>query len=156
MVEGIQEYAFSNTFRCSFESEDYKSLDRSVISISTPNLTLGVTDQQAIPRPIKIPGNSFEIGEVSIDFMLDQDFANWIKIFNWLNTLQNFTSVVAEQDVIDISINLLDNKSNYISSIVLEDCFPTNLSEITFDTQIDEPQPQQFTVQFTTNHIKID
>lgn len=155
-MTAIQEFSFQYSFKCMFHSEIYKSLNDSVIVTAIPNISLGVTEQPTAIRPLKIPGNSVDLGEVAIDFILDQDFTNWRTIFNWMNTLQNFSELSAEEAVCDISVSILDNKFNYVLSIVYEDCFPTNITEIPFDVQADDSTPQTFTVMFTVNNMKVD
>lgn len=151
-----QEFSYENNFKISFLSEDYKYLDKSAVIANIPSLTIGQTEQDTPIKIIYIPGDNLEIGDLTVEFQLDQDYTNYFIIYEWLNDLKNFKEVQSERLVIDIGLNLLDNKFNFLKTFVLEDCFPISLSEIPLGVRVNDTDPVTFTVSFVVNNVSLD
>lgn len=151
-----QEFSYENNFKISFLSDEFKTLDNSAVTTNVPSITIGQSEQDTPIKIIYIPGDNLEIGDLNVEFQLDEDYTNYFIVFDWLNKLKDFDEVKAQRLVIDVGINLLDNKFNFLKTIVLEDCFPISLSEIPLGVRIDSNEPITFTVSFVINNIRLD
>ncbi len=150
-------FSFENSFKTSILDDTYKSLDASIIDISIPSINIGNIRIETPVVPMQIIGSSFELDPIAIKFMLEEDYANWITIFNWMNVLRGFHEIDMDTSrVTDIAIHILTNKLNYGFAIVLEDCYPISLSDIPLTPQISEDTPLTFTANFVINNIKLD
>ena len=146
-----QNFNYENRFQISFDSEDYKDLAKNVVEITTPDISIGTTIQPTTIRNIYIPGNSIEFGDMQLSFLLDEDYANYSMMFQWLNKLRNFDSINLERDVIDINVVLLNGKYNPFLSMDFKDCFPYVMSEIPLSYQVSNLEPLRFSVTFKIN-----
>ena len=152
----VQTFSFQNQFKVNIANDTYKSLSDSIIGISLPSLTLGTIGQPTPIKPIFLPNEVIEFENLTLTFLLDENFGNWKQIFEWINYLKNFHTLDGHRLVTDISINVLDNKLKYQFTIGLEDCFPVTLSELELSSQIIESEPVTFNSTFIVNNFYID
>jgi len=151
-----ENFSYENRFQVLFGHEDFTTLNRKVIDVTLPSLNIGTTEQ---PTPIKrlyVPGDSLEIGEVNMTFLLDDDYDNYKIVLDWINTLRNFKETDLERLVIDIAIVLLDAKYKEVFTITCEDCFPYSISDIFLNQQIEETEPLKFLTTFKVNGLKYE
>jgi hypothetical protein len=148
-----ENFVYQNRFKIIFGDKQFDNLDRKIISVTTPNIAIGYTEQPTNIHKIYIPGDSLEFGEVNMEFLMAEDLSNYKMILNWMNRLRNFTDVDLNRDIVDITIMLLDSKYKEALSMVCKDCFPYNMSDVPFDIQIDDTDPIRFTVTFKVNGI---
>lgn len=154
MTECSSNFSFENRFKIMFGSDEFKTLDRNIIDITIPSITIGTIQQ---PTPIKdvfIPGDSLDIGEINMTFLLDEDYNNYKTILDWMNTIRDFRNISLDRYVIDITINLLCAKYKSIFEINCEDCFPFNISDIFLNHQTVSPEPVRFLTTFKVNNIQ--
>lgn len=145
---------FANRFRVLFLNQNYNSLDKSIISASLPSVDTGIVVMQAPPKDIFYPGNSLKFSDLILEFQLDEDYANWKIIVDWLYTNKNFDSAIGDLIFSDVSIQLGDAKKNIIYSVQLLDVFPYSISEINFNTRVSDIDPLIFTVTFKINNLE--
>lgn len=147
---------YQNRFSVTFNSESYKHLTKNITDISLPSINIGFTEQPTPIKRIYIPGDSLDITDFTVAFMLDEEYENYRDFLLWMNELRNFNTTNTNRDVIDISIILLNAKYNPYITINLEDCFPYSLSELALDYQIDDTVPNTFSVIFKTNNLLME
>ena len=121
-----------------------------------PDLNLGVIEQTNYLRPIPVPGDKIEFGDLRLTFMVDEDLGNFMEIFNWIRGLGYAQSMDEFNDLANaglISPNYVQKGDNIYSDgtlqilnsssitnfqIFFSDLFPYNLSTMSFDaTQTD-------------------
>ena len=148
-------HTYENRFKVIFDSEDYRHLTRNITNISLPGLTIGNTIQPTRVRNIYIPGNSIEFTDITVTYILNEDYSNYRDFILWLNALRGFDENNAERDVIDITVVLLNGKHNPFIEVRLNDCYPYEISDIPLDYQISTVVPVKFTVVFKINGFSI-
>jgi hypothetical protein len=114
-----------------------------------PDITLGNVD---IPTrgmvPIPTEGN-VQYGELTIDFIVDENLENYMQLHNWIRALgtpQSIDDRVAfksardpgrglntEYRYSDASLTILNNNNNANFDVVFKSLWPTNLSTLSFD-----------------------
>jgi hypothetical protein len=151
-----ENFSYENRFQVLFGHEDFTTLNRKVIDVTLPSLNIGTSIQPTPIKDIFIPGTSLEIGEVNMTFLLDDDYANYKIVLDWINTLRNFKETDLERLVIDIAIVLLNAKYKEVFTITCEDCFPYSISDIFLNQQIEETEPLKFLTTFKVNGLKYE
>lgn len=120
--------------------------------IQLPSVNI-IDIEQANPFvKIPLPGDTINYGNLTVQFMIDNKFANYRAIFNWLYGLgfpesnadyTNFVGAQAASGVTpaaypnlfsDATMSILDNTNNPIQTIVFTDCFPVALESVTFSS----------------------
>jgi len=97
---------------------------------------------------VKIPysGEQIDYDPLGIDFKIDEDFANWMEINNWLTGLgfpEEFSQYGDLKDRVneilgaglksDISLMILNSTKKPNMEFVFHDAFPVSLTSIAFD-----------------------
>jgi len=149
-------FNYENRFQILFNKEEYAILNQNVIGVSTPSIDMGNTIQPTAIRNIYIPGNSLEFSDLTITFLLDENYSNYIKILKWIQLCRNFDELDSERIESDITLVLLNNKYKSEHSIVFQNCYPFSLSELPLNTQISETEPINFVGIFKINGMKVE
>lgn len=95
-----------------------------------------------------VPGDKIQYEPFDIMFMIDEDLRTWLEIHNWMVGLtfpQNFDQyrrlIKENRDyggtVSDAIMTVLSNNNQPNIRFTFRDCFPINLSAITFDSTTD-------------------
>lgn len=101
--------------------------------------------------PIKHPGNQPIFDQLQIEFMVDQNLANWLEIYKWIyaHSFPRHTQtdrVEWQNDRVDVdkalnkqhsdgTLIVRNSQLNYICECVYRDLFPVSLSQLQFDTR---------------------
>lgn len=123
-------------------------------SVNIPNVAFGQSTLATPLRNIPIPGDEMTFGPLFITFKVDEDMKNYLELFNWMmqlgfpeSTKQSQEIYKAGQDpsirnqfrddrpVSDATLTILSSAMQPNLSILFQDVFPTNLSDLTFSTQ---------------------
>jgi len=124
-----------------------------------PSMSLGVAIQPTPLINIPKPGEKLDFGELTIRFMIQEDMANYVELYNWMIGLgfpeshRQFQNRVSQQSFRTPAVNsdptikrttdlpeysdavlmVLDSNYNPIVRLNFIDCFPISLSGLDFD-----------------------
>jgi hypothetical protein len=123
-----------------------------VQSANIPTISLGTATQPTPFIDLPHPGDKFTHGELSIKFMVQEDLANYIELYNWIVALGfpdnrgQFRSYVESRgfdyrrpvrsempQLSDATLTILGSNNVAVASITYLECFPTSLSALDFD-----------------------
>ena len=115
-------------------------------SVTVPSLALGVTNYASLFSDLPIEGDKILYEQLSINFIISEDFSNYLEIYNWITSIgfpDNFQQFSLKESLAaasgtdtlksDMSIIVNTNKSNPNYEILFKDAFPTSLSTLDFD-----------------------
>jgi hypothetical protein len=152
-------------------------------SVNVPGVQVGNAE---LPTPFKrlpIPGDEMTLGDLSVTFKVDEDMENYIEIFNWLQyisfpesfaqskevynkdgiggltgvrNVQRTGRSLGDGSVSDATLTVLSSASKPNLSITFQDCFPTSLSDVVFDTRQSDVDFIEATVTFRLKFFNID
>lgn len=127
-----------------------------VQNVTLPLISLARTDVQTPFIQFPVGGDHLIYNELEITFKVDEDMANYLEIFNWLNaigfpdTFNQFREVAPKNNskntgitlpgsgtgiYSDASLLILTSSKNPNIDIQFFDLFPTSLSTLPFSTQ---------------------
>jgi hypothetical protein len=152
----MTDYALENRFKLNFAKDEFKDLHRSIINSNLPGINLGTIIHQTPIKPLFLPGDTIEFNQLTVNFSLEEDYANYITILKWILTNKNSQQLDSEIKVTDVSMDILNNKFNPIFGIKLEDVFPINLSDIDYNVTNSDIQVPTFSVSFVVNNMELD
>lgn len=111
-------------------------------------------------RNIPLSPDTAELGELVIDFLINEDYSNWWALYNWgtqLAFVQSFDQYKTLETSVDglegdAIVNLYSNQQNLIGSIDFTRVFPTGITPLSLDSQSEDPSPMiaSATFQFLT------
>lgn len=128
-----------------------------VQDVELPQLSIGVATQSSSVHDIKIPGETADYSDLSINFLVDEQFANYKAIYAWMIGLsypeghQLYTQFLSSaknsnsyselaKGYSDATLSILDSSNNPIQQITFVDAFPTSLSSLPFSSQNSDVQ----------------
>lgn len=135
----------TNGFRVSIKR--LEGLELLAQRVTLPDVQLPLAEQPTPFMNLKLPGSKITYGSFSVSFKVDEYFANYEAIRDWLSALgeeSDFANYQRLQDssyglVSDMSIFLLDSRKNVGVTVSFRDVWPTSLGGFTMDaTQSDE------------------
>jgi hypothetical protein len=137
-------------------------------SANVPPLSLGVAEQPTPLLDIPHPGEKLTFGELEIRFMVSEDMSNFMELYTWLFGLghplnsDQFKDYVQSQafrfpqigkfsegpQFSDATLLILDANNNPTAQFNFVDCFPTSMSNMSFDISSGEATFFQATATF--------
>jgi len=128
-----------------FQIKKTPNLNFYVQNVNIPGVHLPPAET---PNPfvkIPYPGDHIQYDDIMINFKVDENFTNWLEIYNWIKAL-GFPKNFGQHAAIELpSVPLGEGKTSDISLIVLNsqrvptfdvtfiDAFPISLSSLIFD-----------------------
>lgn len=108
-----------------------------VQAIQLPSLTLGEATQNTPLIDVPIPGDKIVYGELSVDFIVDEELRGWMEIHNWIRSsgFPDSTDQYNDQVYADGQLTILSNTSNGIVRVSFFDMYPTSLSDVALTMQ---------------------
>ena len=64
-----------------------KKVDFFSNTANIPSLDLGVATQPTYLRDTPIPGDKISFGDFDLEFIIDEDFENYLEIHNWIRAV---------------------------------------------------------------------
>ena len=143
---------FLTTTGFKFSLAKYPKVDFFSNTALIPSINLGVAAQSSYLKDIPIPGDKLSYDDFSLEFLVDEDFENYLIVHNWLRQFGYPSSVAEYQDLLNSDKTnpgkqtaisgqsdgtLIVYNSNFqpTASIKFEGLFPVSLSTISFDAK---------------------
>jgi hypothetical protein len=106
-----------------------------VTDCNIPSITMGETFQPSYNIDAPLPGDKLSYGELSIEFIVDEELRNWEEIHNWMISIG--TPKSPEQydragSLTDATLIIMSNSMNPILEFTFIDVFPTSLGDLQF------------------------
>jgi len=141
-----------NRFNAQFTK--FSSLNNSVIGGEIPDFTHMHTPTYYSGETVKIPGDNIEIGDVILTFKLDEDYQNYLSVYNWM--MNNFENANNKDELIFDSMEYFILGVDYkpIFSFTYEYIFPTTISTIVHDVTTADAEEITFECTFCVNSFK--
>ena len=117
-----------------------------VQSVTVPSVSLGQADVDTPFTKIPLPGTRLTYGNLAVEFKVDEDLKNYLEIYNWLRGIgfpDNFAEysnmarlgyTTGEGVYSDISLTVLSSAMNPTNIFKCIDCFPIDISSLSFDS----------------------
>lgn len=128
--------------------------------ISLPSIAVPEIEIPTMFNYIPEPGNKLSYGELDITFKVDEDFANYLEIHNWIRAItfpekfEEYATIAKNPEYTgdgirsDISLIVLNSVKKPNFEVVFRGAYPTALSGVDFDTTLDDVQYLTTTASF--------
>ena len=127
-----------------------------------PSLSFGVSIQsQPGGVVIKRPGTAYNYEDLQVGFIVDENLANWLEIYEWIRQIGISYDTTGEhieehQKVATGLMLITDSKYKPIISVTYQNMFPTFLSGIDFDSALTDTDAVVATCTFSYTHYEIN
>lgn len=119
-----------------------------VQAAAIPNISLGRVEQGTPFSRFKLPGDKLEYSDLNITFRVDEELRNYYELYNWMTLLgkpDNFdqyksisTANSGEGTQSDATLIVLSSTKSPILEVNFKNLYPISLSEINFNTQMND------------------
>ena len=153
-----------------------------VQAVNLPGVNLGEAE---LPTPfihVPLPGDHMRFGDLILTFRVDENMANYIELFNWIQYLGfpesfNQSKEIYDKDGLqgltglrnvqrtqrslgegarsDATLTVLNSASNPNMSVIFEDAFPISITDLMFDVRATDVEFIEASATFKFRQFKI-
>ena len=130
-----------------FNLGKYPKVDFFCNTARIPEITLATVTQASYLKDIEIPGEKITYGDLTIQFLVDENMENYKIIYDWITglgfpeTAQQFKDQTTDDDgqremmeqFADGTLRILNSNFNEIAKVKFLDLFPVSLTSLDFD-----------------------
>jgi hypothetical protein len=118
--------------------------------VNLPGITLGEPEFANPFAKVPIPGETITYDQLIVQFLVDENMANYKAIYNWIIALgfpesyTQYTSLLSEEErgslnelasnYSDAALTILNNNNRPSQSVQFVDLFPTNIDTLQFSS----------------------
>ena len=122
--------------------------------VSIPEVSLPMATQSTPLSDSRVPGDKLEFGELTIQFLIDEDMGNYLALHNWIMGLgfpkdhNQYTKWLRDHALLETSelqqgysdgnLIILNSNNAPNKTIKFVDLFPTSLASLQFQSTISE------------------
>jgi hypothetical protein len=141
---------YNTNFKFTFGRAEMDSVEKSIINIGLPDVTIAEVLTPSKNRAGYTPGDRVEYAPLTATFLVNEDLSNYKEIFNWM--ISNRDGEQPEK--CDGQLSILSSHSNTNQRVQFVNLFPSSLSQLDFVAQSDSAEPVQATVTFRYDYYK--
>ena len=101
---------------------------------------------------VPIPGSKILFENMTINFIVDQQLANYEEMYKWMMDIQ--TAKTVAQMVSDCSFHFLDGNNNITRTMILTGAYPTVITELSLNSDDSDILPVTCSVTFNYAYFK--
>ena len=131
-----------------FNLGKYPKVDFFCNTARIPEVTLGTATQPSYLKDIDVPGEKISYGDLTIQFLVDENMENYRIIHDWITglgfpeTAQQFKDLTTDdkdgtrelqEQFADGTLRILNSNFNEIAKVKFLDMFPVSISSLDFD-----------------------
>ena len=150
-----------NSFQVVMERKNFGTTTYMAQSFNHPSVSLGYAIQNYGKLDIAQPGDKFQIGELDINFLIDEDLKIYDELYTYMEYIRDnnieYQPFVKDNlsHFMQISIHILSNKNNVNRSIKYKNCLISDLGSINFEAQ-DGDQYISFSASFKFTGFEVN
>lgn len=156
----------NNSFTLTIQKTPNVALNLTTCSI--PSIGMSHTEIGTPFSWIKEPDTKVNFSELPITFKLRENLDGYLEIFNWMmglgfpESFQQYADLKGANEpsrkniFSDITITILTNKNNPNLRVTFLDAFPTFLSQVDFDTMVDDAVMSDIAASFEYQRFTIE
>jgi len=130
-----------------FNLGKYPKVDFFCNTAKIPEVKLVIATQPTYLKDIDLPGTKLTYGDLTLQFLVDENMENYMIIHNWITGLgfpetpQQFKDLTTDDDGVrdmkeqyaDGTLRILNSNFNCVTKVKFLDLFPVSLSSLDFD-----------------------
>jgi len=133
-------------------------------SVSLPPVSLNSVVHPTPFRDRPIPGDKLNFETLTLNYIVQENLANYKELLNWMSGLGRTTDTEAyklyknqnQNQYSDGQLTILSNKYNPIVKVTFVDCWPTSLGALSYDAQATDATVVTSDVTFNYSHFTIE
>lgn len=127
----MMNYNLATTSNYKLEIAGVPEINYFIQTAELPSITLPEVPVPYEDTMIYVPGDTLEFEPLQLAFLIDEDYANYIYIHQWIKRCRGSKDTEVFKD---LTLHLLNNNKIVNKKIVFYYAFPTTLSSISYDS----------------------
>lgn len=136
------------------EIPGYETVNYFVQSTELPAITSGGVDAPYQNHATNVPSNRIEFDPLNLNFLVDEDFANYEALFAWMVDIIRTEPVVPSQ-MKNLTLHITNSSKVHKMSIRFHKAYPTMLSSIPLDSSVTDPTALICSASFRYQYFEI-
>lgn len=129
-------------------------------SVNVPSISIGEVPVLNKFVPLHVPGSSIQYDQLRVTFMLDEEFATWKEIHNWMRGLvpfEDFRQIIRNDAdyYSDGIVHCLNSSKNPSHEYIIKKMFPISLDGFDLSVALSEPDPVTINATFVFESFDI-
>lgn len=129
-----------------------------------PGISIPPAKYPTPKRDLAFTGTKIDFDELTIEFVLDEDLANYRELQTWIisqsdyldkDWYANLANIKSNGLYSDATLHITTNASNANLKVNFKDIFPVSLSSIVFNTTVDDSSFKTATASFAYSYYEI-
>ena len=133
---------FLNPIGFQLKLEKFAGVDFFCQSANLPDIAMPVTD---VPSPFRslpiVPSGGVEFGDLSVEFIIDEDLENYLSIHKWIRAngrADSNANTPPEDEYTQGQLHILTSSFNPAFVVDFRNIFPMNLTSMNFDAKVSD------------------
>lgn len=114
-----------------------RELTFSVQSANINEISMGVAPYPSGAKDLVIASNKIENGPLVVDFLVSEDYTEWVEFYKWMMLCKN-SNVPHLEQVRTCTLTALDSQNQPSTEFVYLDAFPIELTGVDHDVRIED------------------
>ena len=125
-----------------------------VQSTGLPSISMGGVDTPYQNHQTNVPSNRIEFDPLNINFLVDEDLANYESLFRWM-VETTMTEPVVPNQMRNITLHFTNSSKLHKLAIRFHKAYPTMMSELPLDSSVNDAQPIVCSATFRYQYFEI-
>ncbi len=136
------------------EIPGFEEVNYFVQTTELPSVTMSGVDAPYQNYATNVPSNRIEFDPMNLTFLVDEDFANYEKLYHWM-VETTMTEPVVPEMMKNITLHLTNSSKNHKLSFRYHKAYPTMLSALPFDSTVTDAIPLTCSASFRYQYFEI-
>ena len=133
-------------FQFKISSNLYPNLEYFAVAATLPGLSMTPAAQSYRGVSLSFTGDRLEFGDMSLRVNVTENLDNYIETFDWIHKLAQQKD--AEDLKVDATLLILTSHNNVVKEVEFKGVFPTSITPVQFDAQVESVDFVQMEVSF--------
>tara|TARA_R110000782_G_scaffold33221_6_gene80377 strand:- start:1312 stop:1824 length:513 start_codon:yes stop_codon:yes gene_type:complete len=145
-----------NSFELVIDQLTYKNVEYLVKTAAIPAISVPIANYSSPQRSLGMIGDRIDYDPLTLEFIVDENLANYKEIHDWLvGQINNTDKDFQFKKQRDITLIILDSHNQPIQELLFASAFPTTLSTLEFDSSVTTIEYMTASVTFEYTYYKI-
>ena len=139
-------------FQFKINSNQYPNLEYFAVAATLPGVNMSATQTPYKGVNLQFTGDRLAFEDLSLRVNVTENLENYIETFDWLHSIAQ--SKNSEELKVDATLLILSSHNNVVKEVEFKGVFPTSLSPIDFDAQVESIQYVQMDITFSYTNFE--
>jgi len=139
-------------FQFKIDFTKYPNLEYFAVAATLPGISISAVDSPYRGVNLAFTGDRLSFEDLALRVNITENMENYIETFDWLHNLAQTNN--AEEFKCDATLLILSSHNNVTKEIKFKDVFPTNITPVEFDVQVEGVEYAQMDVTFAYTNFE--